>query len=115
MIEALNLIKDSELSEDQLGELQPLLDELTERYPELSLEFRVVSSPIGANAFALPGGSVIITDKLIKLANLEQLRAVLYHEIGHVKLNHGLKMIIEQAGVSLFRVTCSEIGELGRS
>jgi len=102
MIEALNLIKDSELSEDQLGELQPLLDELTERYPELSLEFRVVSSPIGANAFALPGGSVIITDELIKVTSLEQLRAVLYHEVGHVELNHGLKMIIERAGVSLF-------------
>jgi Zn-dependent protease with chaperone function len=40
---------------------------------------------IGANAFALPGGTVVVTDPLVKLATDDAaLQGVLAHEIGHV-------------------------------
>lgn len=56
---------------------------------------------IGANAFALPGGTVVMTDPLAKLArNDDQISAVLAHEIGHVRHRHGLRMALQAAGLA---------------
>jgi hypothetical protein len=56
---------------------------------------------IGANAFALPGGTVVITDALVKLAgNDDQIEAVLAHEIGHAHNRHGLRMTLQAAGLA---------------
>lgn len=56
---------------------------------------------IGANAFALPDGTIVITDQLVKLAeNDEQIIAVLAHEIGHVQLRHGMQRIVQSSAVS---------------
>ncbi len=51
---------------------------------------------LGANAFALPGGMVLVTDDLANLAQSdEQLLAVLAHEAGHVVARHGLRGLIQ--------------------
>jgi len=56
---------------------------------------------IGPNAFALPGGAIVMTDALVKLAkNDEQISAVLAHEIGHVRHRHGLRLGLQAAGVA---------------
>ncbi len=56
---------------------------------------------VGANAFALPGGAVVITDALVKVArNDDQISAVLAHEIGHVRHRHGLRMSLQAAGLA---------------
>jgi len=56
---------------------------------------------IGANAFALPGGPIVITDALVKLArNDDQISAVLAHEIGHVRNRHGLRLALQAAGLA---------------
>lgn len=56
---------------------------------------------VGANAFALPGGAVVMTDALVKLAkNDDQISAVLAHEIGHVRGRHGLRMTLQAAGLA---------------
>jgi Zn-dependent protease with chaperone function len=53
------------------------------------------SEIMGANAFALPDGTVVVTDALVALAeNDEELASVLAHELGHVRLRHGLRSII---------------------
>jgi hypothetical protein len=64
------------------------------------LEFR--SCPrIGANAFALPGGAVVLTDDLVQLTKHEgQLTAVLAHELGHVQHRHGLRLGLQGAGIA---------------
>ena len=60
---------------------------------------------LGPNAFALPDGSIIFTDAMIKLAqNDDELVAVLAHEIGHVKYRHGLRAAIQGSSIS-FLVT----------
>ncbi|MCB8828822.1 M48 family metallopeptidase, partial [Escherichia coli] len=48
---------------------------------------------IGPNAFALPDGTVVITDQLVRLADgdTDMLLGVLAHEIGHVELKHSLR------------------------
>ena len=53
---------------------------------------------IGANALALPGGTIILTDQLVKLISREEVAAVLAHEIGHVEGNHSLQHIYRAAG-----------------
>lgn len=65
-----------------------------------SLEFR--SCPrIGPNAFALPGGVVVLTDGLVQLAeNDGQLAAVLAHELGHVQHRHGLRLGLQGVGLA---------------
>lgn len=63
------------------------------------LEFR--GTHTGPNAFALPGGTIVMTDAMVKLAqNDEQLLAVLAHEIGHVKGHHSMRMVMQSAGVA---------------
>jgi len=54
------------------------------------------STAIGANALALPGGTVILTDDMVNLAKSdEELIAVMAHEIGHIKHRHALRMVIQ--------------------
>lgn len=56
---------------------------------------------VGANAFALPGGIVVLTDDLVKLAqNDHQVLAVLAHEVGHVRGRHGLRTALQGAGLA---------------
>jgi Zn-dependent protease with chaperone function len=56
---------------------------------------------MGPNAFALPGGTVIMTDALVELAQSDdQLSAVLAHEIGHVRHQHGLRLGLQAAGLA---------------
>jgi Zn-dependent protease with chaperone function len=51
---------------------------------------------LGANAFALPDGNIVITDQLIALAgNDEEIMGVLAHELGHLKYRHSLRMLIQ--------------------
>ncbi len=49
-----------------------------------------------ANAFALPNGDIVITDKLVRLSkNQEEITSVIYHEIGHIEKRHSLQRIIQ--------------------
>jgi hypothetical protein len=61
------------------------------------------SESFGANAFALPGGSIVVTDELYALLkdDRQALIAVLLHEIGHVEHQHGLQLIAETAATTL--------------
>lgn len=57
---------------------------------------------IGPNAFALPDGMVLMTDELVNLAKDDrELMAILAHEIAHVEKRHGVRSIIQSAGVFL--------------
>jgi Zn-dependent protease with chaperone function len=69
------------------------------------LEFRVCKG-MGPNAFALPGGAIVLTDDLVKLAqNDAQISAVLAHEVGHVRHRHGLRLAIQAAGLAALIAT----------
>ena len=61
-------------------------------------EVTVVKSDI-VNAFALPGGYVVVFTGLIKKADSpEEVAGVLAHELNHVLQRHGLERIIKQLG-----------------
>jgi len=79
----------------------------TQECPSYELLFRN-SKTIGANAFALPGEKLIITDQLIALSKHdEEIIAVLAHELGHVKHKDIVRMMLQSigSGVVLVMVT----------
>jgi Zn-dependent protease with chaperone function len=56
-------------------------------------------SKIGPNAFALPGGTMVLTDELVTLVNDDNVvLGVLGHELGHVTQRHSMRQLV-QVGV----------------
>lgn len=67
----------------------------------LRVEFRK-SELLKANALALPGGTLVVTDALVDaLADKDALTGLLVHEMTHVRARHGLRMVLQQTGVWL--------------
>jgi Zn-dependent protease with chaperone function len=65
--------------------------------PEYVLEFRR-SDIVGANAFALPSRTVVMTDALVELTKDDrELVAVLAHEAGHLAHRHGLRQLVQNS------------------
>jgi Zn-dependent protease with chaperone function len=66
--------------------------------PAYRLEFR---SGMGANAFALPGGTIVMTDGIVRQAKVfgmpdDALLGVLAHEMGHVAQRHTSRAVLQQ-------------------
>jgi Zn-dependent protease with chaperone function len=58
--------------------------------------------PIGANAFALPDGTLVVTDQLVTVAgNDAEILGVLAHELGHLEGRHSLRMLIQGSIVGI--------------
>ena len=101
-----HLLSASGLPADRQGALAALFARLkpADIGFELRLELRS-SGLIGANAFALPDGTVVLTDDFVKLAaNDQQVAAVMLHEIGHVAGRHGLRGALQSAGIATLLV-----------
>lgn len=72
-----------------------------ERRPAYTLHLRSTGTlKIGPNAFALPGGHVVLTDELAELLAdaPDVITGVLAHELGHVRHRHGMRTAV-QAGL----------------
>jgi Zn-dependent protease with chaperone function len=67
--------------------------------PPHRLVFR--KSRIGPNAFALPGGTMVMTDQLVELVGRDAtlLTGVLGHELGHLRHRHGMTMLVQATAV----------------
>lgn len=60
---------------------------------------------IGANALAIPNGTIILTDELLALAkNDAQIVGVLAHEQAHIDDKHSLEQVLRGFGMSLIYV-----------
>lgn len=70
--------------------------------PVSELLFR--NSPqLGANAFTLPDGTIIVLDDLVTLINDDpQTLAVFAHELGHAHGRHGLQLLLQSSVVGAF-------------
>lgn len=79
--------------------------------PPYRLLFR--DSPLfGANAMALPGGNVVVTDALVGLSRHdEEVLAVVAHELGHVQHRHGLRLALQGIGAGAILVAVT--GDIG--
>ena len=67
---------------------------------DIQLVFR--SSELGANAFALSAGTIIVLDDLVRLTKTEeQLDSILLHELGHVQHQHVMKILVRSSLLSV--------------
>jgi beta-barrel assembly-enhancing protease len=81
---------------------------------ELNWYFGVLESD-AVNAFALPGGYVFITRGLFGLLSDEaELAGVLAHEIGHVQLQHHLKVLKKSQAIGMIGGLLESQVSLGR-
>lgn len=71
--------------------------------PAYRIEFRSAPARFGPNAFALPGGTLVLTDAFIELMadHPEAILGVLAHELGHVHHRHGVRSLLQAALLSM--------------
>lgn len=97
-------LKRSTLPVERRQEVSALFDKMKIDTPwakRYRLEFRS-GGRIGANAFALPGGTIVVTDELVKLAaGDDALAGVLAHEAAHVRNRHALRHVLQSTGTGL--------------
>lgn len=81
--------------------LRTILARLTPHASTQGLDFRFhVIRNDEVNAFALPGGQIVVfTGLLTKAATPEQVAGVLAHEISHATLRHGVRSLARAAGI----------------
>ncbi len=66
----------------------------------------------GANAFAVPGGTIVFTDGLLRsIAHEEEFFAVLAHELGHHADRHVLRGVLQQSALAVLLATLT--GDVG--
>lgn len=106
-------IQDARMQTNLLHAVVPLLRTVPTN--GIGYKFYLQMNPL-PNAFALPGGHVIVTTSLLELADRpEEIAGTVAHEVAHVTLKHGFRKTISSAGpYLLFRLfTRSGSGLLG--
>jgi len=94
-----HLFKPSTLSEASQAPYQAELAKLTQNKPEIEPHVRLVfrSSRLGPNAFALPDGTIVLTDELLEKLPPETIPGVLAHELGHIAQRHTSRHLLQNA------------------
>ena len=102
-LEQSRLVTPSKLSPERQAEITAAFSSAVQAafpeggYPPYHLEFR--KSIIGANAFALPGNIILVTDDITRLIaeNDDGLLGVMAHELGHLHYNHVMEQLISSS------------------
>jgi Zn-dependent protease with chaperone function len=106
----------TELSVSDQDMVQEIFDNIVAVAPEAPfgsyhLEFRDISQ-FGPNAFALPGGTVVVTDILVDMfPDPNVLAGILGHELAHVSEQHSLHQLYRS--VSTYVVIAMLAGDVG--
>lgn len=81
--------------------VQEIVDRLKAATPHQGLDFRVhVQKSAEVNAFAAPGGLIVVYTGLIKEAgSAEEVAGVLAHEMAHATNRHSMRQLIYAGGV----------------
>lgn len=99
-------LTESELSADQKSQIERAFKKyLNAVDPVLISDYNLVfrSSRIGPNAFALPGGSIVMTDEIVDLFDADEkaLFGVFAHELGHVKNRDAMKSLVQVSALGI--------------
>ena len=85
-----------------VGAIKTMVDRLVPHaaITDLNFEVHVVESP-EVNAFALPGGVIVVYTGLIRESDHpDQVAGVIAHEMAHATLRHGLQRISQSIGLA---------------
>jgi len=98
------IMKPSALPEKKQREVRDLFNLMKVNLPD-ARKYRIElrsAGKIGANAFALPGGTIVVTDAMVELANgKNELAGVLAHEAAHERSRHALRQVLQSTGSGL--------------
>lgn len=100
----LSTLAPSKLSEDRQRALSARFEALAKiAAPDQDYVLLFRSSPgVGPNAFALPGGTVVLLDELVDEAQHDdEIVAVLAHEMGHLVERHTLRQVLQTSTAGL--------------
>ncbi|MEH6448107.1 MAG: M48 family metallopeptidase [Oleispira sp.] len=108
----------SELDTKQQQHVSQLWQRITTQLelPDDKYQLHFRKFDLGANAMALPDGSIIVTDDIVTLMkdDPDALLSVLLHEVGHVEHQHSLKMIAQTTATTmLFAMMFGDIDGAG--
>ncbi|MEH0020456.1 MAG: M48 family metallopeptidase [Desulfobacter sp.] len=100
------LLKPSTLAPERAEEIRARFRELVREITgdmespyAFSLAFGEAKA-LGANAFALPSGTIVMTDQLVGMSeDIREIQGVLVHEIAHVTHRHAVRNILQSTGV----------------
>lgn len=101
-----HLMQPSQLPEHDQQRLRAAFEQALAAQPAGSLPpHRLVfrRSRVGPNAFALPGGSIVLTDELVSLVDGDAavVTGVLAHELGHVRRRHGMRLLLQAGAIGV--------------
>jgi Zn-dependent protease with chaperone function len=103
--------------DEKLYQTQLLLDRLASRWADAPYDFRVeIDDSDEANALALPGGLIVVTQGLLDQVESEnELAFVLGHELGHFRNRDHLRALGRGIVISLFFavITGNDVAGLG--
>jgi Zn-dependent protease with chaperone function len=103
-LEKQKILEPTRLSEQRIAELGQMLGKVTPAHPRLPLRLAVRNSEqLGANALALPDGTIVVTDQLVRAilaksqdfsdTGIAMLTGVLAHEVGHIERRHSARVL----------------------
>lgn len=88
-------------AEESLQRMLERLQTALPRYQDQSFALSVVDNKM-ENAFALPGGQLVLTRGLLENAkSAEEVAGVLAHEMGHAHKRHSLRGLVRVVGLSV--------------
>jgi predicted Zn-dependent protease len=94
--------KPTELSPEEREAWQRKFDEFVAGEPgadHYAIVFRHAGAP---NAFALPDGTIVVTDEMARaVGSDDEFRAMLAHEIGHIRGRHALRLVLQRSGIAV--------------
>jgi Zn-dependent protease with chaperone function len=103
-MEAQHMLARSRLSADRIAEVEALLPRALPAHPRMPVRLLVrASDALGANALALPDGTIIVTDGMVRLVldgqnelddvGRARLLGVIGHEVGHIERRHAARVM----------------------
>lgn len=105
------MLEPSKLSDKTIAQAEQLFRRLLPAQTRVPIHLEVrFSKSIGPNAFALPGGTIVVTDQMLELivgtgndisfALADELAGVLAHEIGHIEKRHFTRRLMRDAFIT---------------
>ena len=95
---------ESKLNEETRERLLLRFEEMKSQI-DASQNYKIIfryGDKIGANAFALPSGIIVVTDELIGLSeNDDEVVAVIAHELGHLVHRHSVRMVLQDSAIAV--------------